>query len=149
MAAAGPLQLPPIEWRLHLKSSPHKLFEYWATDEGRARFWCEQSVTTERGFTLHFVNGHSLEVELTEAVRAERLVFRYFGGSTVTVTFAPDGLGGCDVHLSEQDVQPSEHLENYAGWVSVLLALKAAADFGFDLRSHDPSRTWDESFVDN
>jgi hypothetical protein len=29
------------------------------------------------------------------------------------------------------------------------MALKAAADFGVDLRSHDPGRTWDQGFVDN
>jgi hypothetical protein len=29
------------------------------------------------------------------------------------------------------------------------MALKAAADFGVDLRSHDPARTWDQGFVDN
>jgi hypothetical protein len=36
-----------------------------------------------------------------------------------------------------------------AGWVSVLLALKAAVDFGVDLRNHDPERTWSTGFVDN
>jgi hypothetical protein len=36
-----------------------------------------------------------------------------------------------------------------AGWVSVLLALKAAADFGIDLRNHDPARTWNKGYVDN
>ena len=39
--------------------------------------------------------------------------------------------------------------ENRAGWVSVLLTLKAAADFGVDLRNHDPTRTWDQDFADN
>jgi hypothetical protein len=29
------------------------------------------------------------------------------------------------------------------------MALKAAADFGVDLRSHDPDRTWDQAFADN
>jgi hypothetical protein len=33
--------------------------------------------------------------------------------------------------------------------VSVLLALKAAADFGVDLRNHDPARTWWQGYCDN
>ena len=38
--------------------------------------------------------------------------------------------------------------ELLAGWLNVLLPLKAACDFGIDLRNHDPARTWDRSFVD-
>jgi hypothetical protein len=32
-------------------------------------------------------------------------------------------------------------VEVIAGWASVLLALKAAVDFGADLRNHDPQRS--------
>jgi hypothetical protein len=41
-----------------------------------------------------------------------------------------------------------ERDDNLAGWVTVLLTLKAAADFGVDLRSHDPARTWGQGYVD-
>jgi hypothetical protein len=37
---------------------------------------------------------------------------------------------------------------NLAGWVSVLLALKAAVDFGVDLRNSDPARRWEDGYVD-
>jgi len=33
--------------------------------------------------------------------------------------------------------------------VSVLLALKAVADFGVDLRNHDRRRSWTAGYVDN
>ena len=36
-----------------------------------------------------------------------------------------------------------------AGWVSVLLTLKAAIDFDVDIRNHDPKRTWDQGYADN
>jgi len=29
------------------------------------------------------------------------------------------------------------------------MALKAAHDFGVDLRNHDPELTWDQGYVDN
>ena len=38
--------------------------------------------------------------------------------------------------------------EHRAGWVSVLLALKAAVDFAVDLRNRDPDRTWEDGYVD-
>jgi len=39
--------------------------------------------------------------------------------------------------------------EMIPGWVSVLMAMKAAVDFGVDLRNHDPKRSWQQGFADN
>ncbi|HEX8258371.1 MAG TPA: SRPBCC domain-containing protein [Allosphingosinicella sp.] len=139
---------PPIEWRVHVRSSPEAAYEAWTKDAGRSRFWAEESRSGPGGFELRFVNGQALAVEVVEAMPATRLVFRYFGGSTVTLAFEPDGRGGCDLYLREEGVPAEEHLENYAGWVSVLLAFKAAVDFGIDLRAHDPKRTWERRHVD-
>jgi hypothetical protein len=46
-------------------------------------------------------------------------------------------------------IAPEEWHEHYAGWVSVLMNLKAYADFGIDLRNHHPDYTWDNHYVDN
>lgn len=137
---------PPIDWRIHLASPPWKVWRAWTTDAGRERFWAEASGAAEGGFDLAFVNGEALRVEVVEAQADRRLVFRYFGGSTVTVELAPDGAGGCDLRLREEGAP--DPLANRAGWVSVLLACKAAVDFGIDLRSRDPARSWDAGFVD-
>jgi len=137
---------PAIDWRVHFAAPRASVWQAWTTDEGRERFWAERSAAGEGGFDLDFVNRETLHVEVVEARPPERLVFRYFGGSTVTVDISPDGAGGCDLRLREVDAP--EPLENLAGWVSVLLACKAAVDFGIDLRSHDPSRSWDSGFVD-
>ena len=140
---------PPIEWRVHLKSPPELAFDFWATDQGRESFWAERSAGTERGFQLEFINAEAVEVDVLEAVRRRRLVFRYFGGSTVTVTFAAALDGGTELLLVETGVPADCYDENRAGWVSVLLTLKAAADHGVDLRGHDPQRTWEQRYVDN
>ena len=137
---------PAIDWRVHFASAPEAVWRAWTTDEGRELFWAERSQSGEGGFDLAFVNGERLHADLVEARAPERLVFRYFGGSTVTVEIAADPAGGCDLRLREDDAP--EPLENYAGWVSVLLACKAAVDFGVDLRSRDPERSWDSGFVD-
>ncbi len=137
---------PDIDWRIRFASSPETVWRAWTTDEGRERFWAERSLGDESGFDLDFVNGESLRVDLVEARPPERLVFRYFGGSTVAIELAPDGRGGCDLRLRE--VGAPQPMENYAGWVSVLLTCKAAVDSGIDLRSHDPGRSWDQGFVD-
>ena len=137
---------PAIDWRVHFASAPEAVWEAWTTNAGRERFWAETSRDMETGFGLSFVNGETLDVEVVEALPPDRLVFRYFGGSTVILELAPDGSGGCDLRLREEGAP--EPVETYAGWVSVLLACKGAVDFGIDLRSRDPARSWDAGFVD-
>jgi uncharacterized protein YndB with AHSA1/START domain len=135
-----------IDWRVHLASSPEAAWHAWTTDSGRERFWATTSRAVEGGFELSFRGGEALRVEVVEEKAAERLVFRYFGGSTVTLDLTPDSKGGCDLRLREEGAP--DPVENHAGWVSVLLAFKAAVDFGIDLRSHDPGRSWGEGYVD-
>lgn len=137
---------PAIDWRVHFAASPEAVWLAWTTDSGRERFWAETSRADESGFVLSFVNGEALRIGIVEARAPELLVFRYFGGSTVTLDLAAAASGGCDLRLREEGAP--EPVENYAGWVSVLLACKAAVDFGIDLRSHDPRRSWDAGFVD-
>jgi hypothetical protein len=73
----------------------------------------------------------------------------YYGGSITTFELSPDGSGGTDLRLTDQGVPAEDRTEVIAGWVSVLMALKASVDFGIDLRNHDPRRTWDDGFVEN
>jgi hypothetical protein len=49
----------------------------------------------------------------------------------------------------DEGVAAEDLAEVSSGWVSVLMALKAAVDFGVDLRNHALNRTWDDGFVDN
>lgn len=139
----------PIRWRLHLAASPQAVYDLLATDEGRARFWAEFAHEEGGVIEVRFPNGiaHRGRILAREAPR--RFAVEYFGGTRAESLLADDGRGGTDVTLTESGMRPSWREENRAGWVSVLLALKAAVDFDVDLRSHDPHRTWDEGFVDN
>lgn len=140
------MSAPAIDWRIHFAGSPETVWQVWTTDAGRAGFWAETSRITEGGFDLAFLNGDALRIEIVEARAPELLVFRYFGGSTVTLDFAPDGSGGCDLRLREEGAP--DPAGTRAGWVSVVLGCKAAVGFGIDLRSHDPRRSWDSGYVD-
>ena len=69
--------------------------------------------------------------------------------SVTTFELADDGRGGTDLTLTDAGVSAEDRTEVIAGWISVLLALKAAVDFDIDLRNHDLNRTWDQGFVEN
>lgn len=137
-----------IRWRIHLRSAPDVVFAALATDEGRARFWAEAACERDGAVQFRFANGQQLNAPVLAREPPHRFEVAYFGGSAATFELVPDGGGGTDLTLTETGVPEAELVQNRAGWVSVLLALKAAVDFAVDLRNHDPDRTWERGYVD-
>ncbi len=135
-----------VTWRLHLKSAPVVVHSMFATDEGRERFWAEKSVENNRSIHFQFIDGLTLTCRILENNPPKRFVFEYFGGSIVSIDLMDDGSGGTDLTLSARGVK---YAEEWPGWVSVLLALKAATDYKVDIRNHDSKRTWDQGYCDN
>ncbi|MCM3871249.1 MAG: SRPBCC domain-containing protein [Pyrinomonadaceae bacterium] len=124
------------------------VYQMLATNEGRAKFWAESAVEVDGKIHFIFPNGQSWLGRLIEHVPPQRLGVQYLGGSVATFRLEDDGHGGTDLTLTDEGFS-EEEAEVLSGWVSVLLALKAAVDHGVDLRNHDEGRTWDEGFVDN
>jgi len=138
-----------VLWRLHLASSPERVYDMLATDAGRARFWAESAAEVEGVIGFVFPGGLRWCGEILERVPPRPFAVRYYGGSRTTFRLRAGAVGGTDLDLVDEEVGPMDVLEARPGWVSVLLALKATADFGVDLRNHDPARTWAEGFCDN
>jgi uncharacterized protein YndB with AHSA1/START domain len=137
-----------IRWKLHLAASPDTVFRALDTAEGRARFWALSALERDGIIAFRFRNGQTLESRVLERRPPYRLVLTYFGGSRVEIDLAADGRGGTDLSLCESEVPASELMQNLPGWVSLLLSLKAAVDFGVDLRNADPERQWEQGYVD-
>jgi hypothetical protein len=120
-----------------------------ATGEGRARFWAESAEERDGVISFIFPGHYRWEGRILERPAPMRFKLIYYGGSTTTFELEPDGRGGTDLTLTDEGVPEADLMEVHAGWVSVLMALKAAVDFGVDLRNHDDARTWERGFVDN
>ena len=138
-----------VRWRLHLRSEPAAVYRAISSDEGRAGFWAESAV--EADGTIHFLfpNGQRWEGRVLAAEAPRRFSLEYLDNTEVHFDLHDDGEGGTDLWVINRGIARGTAIEVTAGWVSVLLALKAAVDFGVDLRNHDPLRTWDEGFADN
>lgn len=138
-----------IRWRLHFKSPIHDVYKALATDAGRAAFWAESAV--ERDGVIHFVfsNNVTWDARVLEAAPPRRFAVRYYGNSVAVFTLGEDGRGGTDLTLTDTGVPAEHRTEVIAGWVSVLMALKAVVDFGVDLRAHDPERHWESGYAEN
>jgi hypothetical protein len=57
--------------------------------------------------------------------------------------------GSTVLELTASTVPAHDMVDLAAGWVSVLLNLKAVINFGNDLRNHERARTWLDAFIDN
>lgn len=145
MAAA----LPPLTWRLHLRSPRERVYDMLGTAEGRARFWAEEAPERDGRIEFRFADGVTWSSRIFDRDPPARFVIEYVGGAVTTFELASDGEGGTDLTLTETHVSARVREIHAPGWVSVLLALKAAVDFGVDLRNHDPRRSWDQGYVDN
>lgn len=137
-----------ITWRIHLASSPERVYSAITTDEGRRRFWAESTTETHNSVRFTFPNGMIWDGEVLAARQSEQFEINYFG-NRVSFTLQDDGKGGTDLTLEDHGPADSDQAETAAGWVSVLLTLKAYLDHGIDLRNHDPDRTWDQGYADN
>lgn len=138
-----------IQWRIHLNESPRNVYRLLSTSEGRARFWAESAVEEDGHINFIFPGGQTWCGKIIESNAPHKFCVAYYGGSIATFSLEDDGRGGTDLTLTDEGVAPADKCEVMAGWVSVLLALKAAADFSVDLRNHDPLRTWSQGFADN
>ncbi len=145
---AGREEAESIRWRVHLSSPPETVHRFLATEAGRARFWAESASERDGAITFRFSDGSSWTSRILESTPPNRFVIEYVKKSRAEFDIRGDGRGGTDLTLIESGVPREEYDDNAAGWISVLLSLKAAVDFGVDLRSHDASRTWRDGYVD-
>lgn len=138
-----------IRWRLHLRAPVETVYQALATAQGRASFWAERAEAHDGVIHFVFPNHLTWEGAILEADPPRRFVVRYYGGSVAAFTLTSDEAGGTELVLTDAGVPAADRAEVSAGWVSVLLALKAAVDFGVDLRGHDARRHWDAGYVEN
>ena len=138
-----------IYWRLHLRSPMTKVYQMLATSTGRAGFWAESA--DEQDGVIHFVfpNDVTWDAQILQAIPPHYYAVHYYGNSVAAFTLADDGQGGTDLTLTDTGIPTTHRTEVIAGWVSVLMALKAAVDFDVDLRAHDHKRHWDTGYVEN
>ncbi len=136
-----------IRWKLHIPAPPERVFDALNTDEGRRSYWAESAVERDGAVHFEFSGGLQHTAPILTRERPSHFELRYFG-SVATFELAPDGDGGTDLTLTDTGVAEEDWHEVHAGWLNVLLPMKAAVAYGVDLRNHDPDRTWQNGFVD-
>ena len=137
-----------IRWRMHFISSPAEVFAALGTDAGRATYWAESASEVDVVITFHILNYEPFAGRILKREEPAFFAVEYFG-TVVEFSLSSDGAGGTDLSLTATHVDEAIRWEMTAGWVSVLMAMKAAVDHGVDLRNHDSSRSWGDGYADN
>lgn len=137
-----------IIWKTHFSSSINKVFQALTTDAGRSTFWAEQTVEKDGMIEFTILNYPRYQARILEQQTPYQFRLEYFG-TDVTFDLETTKDGGTDLTLVAVTDSEETKTEMTAGWVSVLMAMKAAVDFGVDLRNHHPERVWDLGYLDN
>ena len=137
----------PIRWRIHLPIPPERVFAALDSDAGRAAFWAESAVERDGAIEFRFINGERCEARIVSRRPPHEWTIDYFG-AVARFELTRDDAGGTDLTLTHTGVPAHEWHEVHAGWLNVLLPLKAWLVHGIDLRNHDPSRTWEGGYAD-
>jgi hypothetical protein len=137
-----------IRWKMHFQSSKEKVFCALATDQGRSRYWAESALELDGCVTFNILGYEPYRGRILKKRAPSQFALEYFG-TIVEFSLQDDGRGGADLSLVASQVDEAVRMEMIAGWVSVLMAMKAAVDHGVDLRNHDATRTWNDGYADN
>lgn len=137
-----------IRWKMHFTSPREKVFAALATESGRAMYWAESAPEINGTITFHILNYEPCSGRVLKSKKPSAFALEYFG-TVVEFLLQEDGRGGTDLSLVATQVDDSIRMEMVAGWVSVLMAMKAAVDHGVDLRNHEASRAWEDGYADN
>lgn len=138
-----------IVWKIHFRSSRAKVYKFISTDKGRATWWAESAIEKDGKITFEFENSFRWEGKVSARIKNRKFAVNYLG-STVTFNLSSDGKKGTDLILWHKIPKDNpDRPETAAGWVSVLMAMKAAVDYGVDLRNHDAKRAWIFGYCDN
>ncbi len=137
-----------IFWKISLRSDKEKVYQMISTDLGREKFLCEKSVQYDGQIRLSFPNRVSYTCKYFREEENVSFILDYFN-SEVVFKLKENSDGSTDLYLENTQVPSDEYDEVNAGWVSVLMNLKAVVDHNVDLRNHDGSKTWDQGYADN
>lgn len=138
-----------INWKLHFSSPIERVFSALTTDKGRKTFWAEQTLEENGYIEFSILNYPKYKSKILSNNGKDLFKIEYFGTAVEFQLIATKDDNGTDLILTAFVNDDEVRFEMTAGWVSVLLAMKAAVDFGIDLRNHNIDRVWDNGYLDN
>ena len=143
-----PGQVAQLEELVCRDPQARRLYARLIYESVNLRTWAESAREHDGVIEFRIFNYPAYKARILKREPLHIFSLEYFG-TKVTFELVSDGNHGTDLSLLAEDVDESYRMEMVAGWVSVLMAMKAAVDFQVDLRNHDPMRAWGNGYADN
>lgn len=135
-----------------------KAYRAWTDDAEITKWFVNQAVIEQKKggrFFMAFLTGVQAE-EKVLGIRKNRYFCFSFGpdGEAVEVSFKKTKTG-CECHLHQFGMKKTEkskvqwHMGCRNGWVFFLTNLKAYLEYGIDLRSRNPKKSYKEGYVNS
>jgi hypothetical protein len=138
-----------INWKVHFASPIEKVYQALTTDDGRSKYWAEQTKEEDGMIEFIILNYPKYKSKIIDNKPPTFFQLAYFGTQVTFKLRKTEDDEGTDLFLSAVVGDNDAKFEMTAGWVSVLMSMKAAVDFGVDLRNHSADRAWGSGYVDN
>ena len=103
-----------VEWRIHSTSPAEKLFRIIDNDEGRSRFWTENSEEIDGHIHFQFPNGQAYKCRIVERIFLEKFSCIYFD-SLATFLLSEAKNGTTDVTILHKDIPKIDYEDTLAG----------------------------------
>lgn len=137
-----------VVWRVMLPVAREAAFAALDGQQGRESFWAERAPERDGVIHFRFPNGQTTMSKILRREPPSLYELDYFGSPT-KIEFEAAGEETTVLSLEARNIPDEDYLDVYAGWVSVLMAMKCWIATGCDLRNHDSNRSWDQKFVEN
>lgn len=138
-----------INWKVHFSSPIKKVYQALSTDAGRRQFWAENAFEKDGYIEFEILNYPKYLARIIAMEEDRFFHIEYFGTDVRFHLESTTDDNGTDLTLIATVPNDEVKYEMTAGWVSVLMAMKAAVDFGVDLRNHNIKRVWENGYLDN
>ncbi|MDX9856548.1 MAG: SRPBCC domain-containing protein [candidate division Zixibacteria bacterium] len=144
--------------RIEIAAPAQRVFRAWTHAADLSAWFAEKAESEpEKGGRLYleFIGGDKADLRFVQ-LRKPGLVSFTFGPAVDLVTVRIKSIkNGCICELEQTGMKtgPKDRVHTHmgckTGWVFFLTSLKAYLEHGIDLRSHNPRRTYNQSYVNS
>jgi uncharacterized protein YndB with AHSA1/START domain len=158
MAASKKYDWTQFTLKVAINKSVASVFRAWTDDKVVSKWFTEKTVIQPRKngrIYFEWLAGDKLDAKVISISKNRHFTFPFGSkGERVTIKFVKDGRGSiCELRQYNMLTTPKSRWEMHRGciqgWTFFLANLKSYLEYGVDLRSHDPQKSYRQQFINS
>ena len=158
MTNANSFDWSQFRQKIEIEVPPGKVFEAWTDQELITRWFVTAAVIEPKKngrLNFEWLGGDKLDTRIIQIRRPNLLVFPFgSNGEKVAIRIRKIATGSLvELHQYDMKTTPkyriSMHMGCREGWAFFMANLKAFLEYGIDLRSHNPRRSYRQGYLNS